>query len=203
MINHNELFKGKGSKNKNIAREFGAAFAQSWFEDMVTPEAQGVLFDWNNIPNMAKVGLGIYYRKTPANILELKEISHESFKSKYTELKEKYISENGHLPTRNDSVEIIADSIFQVSTKNYIHQSQVNFYAVKKKENIDDLDNVWKSLYLKEITVQFLKEGGLEKAKTLSERKNLSKESTDNIIEKVSTYYDNIQDLSTLLYSSH
>lgn len=87
MINHNEPFKGKGSKNKNIAREFGAALAQSWFEDMSNPEAQGVLFDWSNIPNMAKVGLGIYYRKTPANILELKEISHDSFESQYTELK--------------------------------------------------------------------------------------------------------------------
>lgn len=202
MINHNEPFKGKGSKNKNIAREFGAALAQSWFEDMSNPEAQGVLFDWSNIPNMAKVGLGIYYRKTPANILELKEISHDSFESQYTELKEKYISENGHLPTRNDSVEIIEDAIFQVSTKNHIYKTQVDFYATKKKENVDDLDNVWKSLYVKEITVQFLKEGGLEKANTLSERKHLSKESTDNIIEKVSTYYDSIQDLSTLLYSS-
>lgn len=202
MINHNELFKGKGSKNKNIAREFGAAFAQSWFEDMINPEAQGILFDWNNIPNMAKVGLGIHYRKTPENILELKEISHESFKSQYTELKEKYISENGHLPTRNDSVEIIEDAIFQVSTKNHIYKTQVDFYAAKKKENVDYLDNLWKSLYLKEITVQFLKEGGLEKANNLSERKHLSKESTDNIIEKVSTYYDSIQDLSTLLYSS-
>ena len=199
IMYHDHKFKGKGSKNKNIAREFGGAFAQHWFESMLNTEEQGVLFNWNSIPEIVKIGLNIHYQKTPDNILELKEISHDSFAYQYSKLKEKHISENGCLPVRNDSVDVIENAIIEVTTKSHIHISKVNFYAEKKKENINDLDNIWKALYVNEVSVEFLKNGGLERAKNLSKMKNISQESTKKVIQKVSDYYDNIKDISDCL----
>lgn len=203
MKSHPLPAKGKGSKNINMARNVGIAIAKSYFEDMLDSEMQGFMFSWNGerIP-MVESNLFMYYSNTPKNLDELEIIAHDAAKVEFNNLKEEYLNTHEKLPLNVFSDEESISSFVSLLTRNHISLSQSKFYAEKEKAGIKITQENWKTFYLDEITVETLRESAIKRSEKAFSQKNTSDIVKDEVIKQVNSYYDNITNLESMLYSS-
>lgn len=199
MTSHPLPVKGKGSKNINIARNVGIACAKSWFERMLDPEMQAFMFDWNK-PNIFGIDhLFIYFSNTPKNLDELKTIAYESAEIEFHNQKEEYLKNNETLPIKKYSDEECIQQFVDMLTNSHIMLSQIDFQNEKREDK--KVNKNWKKEYLKEVTVDSLKESAIQRAKDAISNKRLSSNIEEQVIEKLNSYYNGITNLSEKLYT--
>lgn len=203
MKAHLPVAKGKGSKNINMACNVGIAIAKSYFEDMLDPEMQGFMFSWNGerIP-MVESNLFMYYSNTPKNLDELEIIAHDSAKIEFHNLKEEYLKTHEKLPLNVFSDKESISRFVSLLTRNHINLSQSKFYAEKDKAGIKITQENWKTFYLDEVTIESLRESAIQRSVNAFNQKNTSDIVKDEVLKQVNSYYDNITDLESMLYSS-
>lgn len=199
MKTHSSKFTGIGSKNKNIAHNFGIAFAQRWFKDMQNVSYQGFMFDWNEpLGDIVTTTLRMHYPKDPKNIEELNKIADSAANIEYSNLKEAY---EGELPVKQHSEEDIISNVTDMSTGSFLFLTQTKFYWELFDKKVEDLDNVWKQKYLDENSIESLKQKAVNRIDEILVKKHCSSNlAKAQIVKNVINFYDNIDNLEDTLY---
>lgn len=197
-MNHIEIKKEKGYKNKKIAQSVGIAIAKSTFELMNEPKYQGFNFDWKSYDghiSRAESDLFIYYTTKPKNIQELKDIAAQSAKIEWNNLLE---ANKNNLTVISYSKEETIDNILKICTDSFIKLKQVEFYAKQSSNKVKNIEQNWKQLFVEEYSVKKLLEEASLKAESIYLTKNVSEEIQVEINKEIENYYNSIEDLKNI-----
>ena len=197
-MNHIEIKKEKGYKNKKIAQSVGIAIAKSTFELMNEPRYQGFNFDWKSYDghiSRAESDLFLYYNKKPKNIQELKDIAANSAKIEWNNLLD---ANKNNLTVISYSKEETIDNILKICTDSFIKLKQVEFYAKQSSNKVKNIEQIWKQLLVEEYSVRKLLEEASLKAESIYLTKNVSEDIQVEINKKIENYYNSIEDLKNI-----
>lgn len=197
-MNHIEIKKEKGYKNKKIAQSVGIAIAKSTFELMNEPKYQGFNFDWKSYDghiSRAESDLFIYYTTKPKNIQELKDIAAQSAKIEWNNLLE---ANKNNLTVISYSKEETIDNILKICTDSFIKLKQVEFYAKQSSNKVKNIEKNWKQLFVEQYSVKKLLEDASLKAESIYLTKNVSEDIQVEINKKIENYYNSIEDLKNI-----
>lgn len=200
MKSHIVINRSKGYKNKRIAQNIGIAVAKTAFKMMIDTEFRSFMVSWDKPILLDRAGedLFIYFPNSPKNLDELKTISSEAAQIEFDILKSSY---DGDLPVRFFTDSEIIDTVTSLTTNNFLMGIQIDFYDENRK--LDNIDSIWMDLFVAQYSVNDL----LTLAKQRAEEVFLEKLVTDTnqkaILTNVETFWNNIIDLKSKLYSSY
>jgi len=199
MNSHIVINREKGYKNKRTAQNVGIAVANTAFNMMIDPEFRSFMVSWDNPILLDRAGddLFIYFQKSPKNLDELKAIASESAKIEFEILKSSY---NGELPVSTFTDDEIIETVTSLTTKNFLMGLQVDFYDEHRK--LEDIDNVWKDLFVARYSTNDLLALANQRAQDVFLEKSVSKENQKAILTNIETFWTDITDLKSTLYSS-
>lgn len=203
MKSHIAIPKSKGYKNKRIAQNVGIAVAKTTFKMMLDSGMRGFMFSWENpdLLNRAADDLFIYYPRDwrkPKNMEELKLIADQATRIEFENLKESY---DGELPVHVYSDLEIIEKITSIVTDKFLSLKSVDFYHENSK--VVDIDNIWKDLFVEHYTVADLLALSKSRANEIFEKKDVSEANREIVLRNIDSFWNNITDLKSKLYSSH
>lgn len=199
MKSHIVITKGKGYKNKLIAQNVGIAVANTSFKMMLDVKMQAFMNSWDDPILLKRAGddLFIYFRNNPKNLEELKSIANEAAYIEFENLKESHV---GELPVRIYSDDEIVDTITSLATDRFLLLRSVEFY--RDNEKVIDIDSKWKDLFVQHYTVANLSDMSKIRANEIFEEKSVSETNRSTVLKNIDSFWNNVTDLKSELYSS-
>lgn len=199
MNSHIVINREKGYKNKRIAQNVGIAVAKTAFNMMIDPNFRSFMVSWDNPILLDRAGddLFIYFSSNPKNLDELKVISSDAAHIEFEILKASY---NGELPVSTFTDSEVIDTVTSITTKNFLMGIQVDFYDENRK--VENIDVVWKDLFVARYSTNDLLALTNQRAHEIFLEKSVSQENQAIILTNIETFWNNITDLKSELYSS-
>ena len=199
MKSHMVINREKGYKNKRIAQSVGIAVAKTAFEMMLDVKNQAFMVSWDKPFMLDRAGsdLFLYFGKPPKNVEELKVIANDAAHIEFENLKAAY---DGELPVRKYEDSEIIDTVTSLTTKNFLMSKQMDFYADHRK--VDDIDNIWKSMFVEHYSVDSLMALAKQRAQKIFDEKSVTVANQTVILSNLETYWAELTDLKSALYSS-
>lgn len=199
MKSHIVIKKGKGYKNKLIAQNVGIAVANNSFKMMLDVKMQSFMNSWDDPVLLKRAGddMFLYFRSNPKNLEELKAIAKEAAYIEFENLKESHV---GKLPVRIYSDDEIVDTITSLSTDRFLLLRSMEFY--RDNEKVIDIDSKWKDLFVQQYTVAKLSDMSKIRANQIFEEKNVSEINRSTVLKNIDSFWNNVTDLKSELYSS-
>lgn len=186
-------------KNKLIAQEVGINTARASYNQGLYH--QTIMFSWDREPAILKVtleNLDLSYVNKPRNIDELRAITKEACLIEYEILKANH---KGELPVEDFTDEDIIFLLTESSTEVVKIGLPVDFYHALKERKVNDIDNIWKDIFIQEYSLDKVKQYALEHFEKKLWNKRFTPAIQEAALFEINKYWSKVKNLNEVVNS--
>ncbi len=189
----------KTSKNKLIAQEAGINAALNSYKHGLYH--QGIMFSWDDEPiglNIMLDNLTYRYMYNPKNIEELRSIAKDACLIEFENLKKNHV---GDLPIAVFDDESVISFLVESSTNVIKLSLPIDFFDSLIDKNIDNVDVVWKDEFVKEYSIDKVKQYALDIFNEKLSNKRITLPIQEAALFEINEYWSKINDIEEIINS--